>query len=175
MFTGEIKEIFANLIVNASGPWGAKIAQMAGVPLKIINNKGLLAIFANRINKKVINRLRMPGDADIFVPAHNVTIFGTTGVNIEDPNDFSLNRKELEGMLAEGKKLIPSIEDLRLIRAFSGSRPLYQESSVADKSGRNVTRGIAIFRPSSAGWNQRISHHYRREVNHLPLYGGKDS
>ncbi|KLT17972.1 glycerol-3-phosphate dehydrogenase [Neobacillus vireti] len=144
-FTGEEKDILAELVVNASGPWGAKIAEMAGIPLTMINNKGMLAIFNHRINKQVINRLRMPGDADIFVPAHNVTIFGTTGINVEDPNNFSLHRQELVGMLAEGKKLIPSINELRLIRAFSGSRPLYQESTVSDASGRNVTRGITLL------------------------------
>lgn len=145
IFSGEEKEIHSQLVVNASGPWGTKIAQMAGIPLRMINNKGMLAIFSHRINKQVINRLRVPGDADIFVPAHNVTIFGTTGINVEDPNDFSLNRQELEGMLTQGKKLIPNINEMRLIRAFSGSRPLYQESDTADASGRNVTRGIALL------------------------------
>lgn len=145
VFTGETKEIYANLVINASGPWGTRIAEMAGVPLRMINNKGMLAIFGNRFNRQVINRLRLPGDADIFVPAHNVTIFGTTGINVEDPNDFSLNRQELEGMLAEGEKLIPNINEIRMIRAFSGSRPLYQESTVSDASGRNVTRGIALL------------------------------
>ncbi|MCM3766742.1 anaerobic glycerol-3-phosphate dehydrogenase subunit GlpA [Neobacillus niacini] len=144
-FSGEEKEIYSQMVVNASGPWGTKLAQMAGIPLKIINNKGMLAIFSHRFNKQVINRLRLPGDADIFVPAHNVTIFGTTGINVEDPNDFSLDRQELEGMLAEGKKLIPTINEMRLIRAFSGSRPLYQEVAASDASGRNVTRGIALL------------------------------
>ncbi|MBT2699614.1 anaerobic glycerol-3-phosphate dehydrogenase subunit A [Bacillus sp. ISL-40] len=163
VFTGEKKEIFAQLVVNAAGPWGAEIAQLAGIPLRMINNKGMLAIFSHRINKQVINRLRMPGDADIFVPAHNVTIFGTTGMNVEDPNDFSLNRQELEGMLAEGKKLIPKINELRLIRAFSGSRPLYQESNVADASGRNVTRGVAL-----------LDHHTRDGLDGLvTITGGK--
>lgn len=144
-YTGETKEIFADLVVNAAGPWAGQIAEFADVPLHIINNKGMLTIFNHRINKQVINRLRMPGDADIFVPAHNVTIFGTTGINTEDPNDFSLDREELEGMMSEGKALIPNIENMRFIRAFSGSRPLYQEGDATDKSGRNVTRGIAIL------------------------------
>lgn len=145
VFTGEEKDIYAALAVNAAGPWGSQIAGLAGVSLHLINNKGMLAVFSRRFNKQVINRLRMPGDADIFVPAHNVTIFGTTGVNVENPNDFSLNRHELEGMLAEGKALIPAINDMRLIRAYSGSRPLYQEAAVNDASGRNVTRGIALL------------------------------
>ncbi len=163
VFTGEEKDIYCKLVVNASGPWGAKIAQLAGIPLQIINNKGMLAIFNHRFNKQVINRLRMPGDADIFVPAHNVTIFGTTGINVEDPNDFSLNRQELESMLAEGKALIPSINEMRLIRAFSGSRPLFQEAAVSDASGRNVTRGIAL-----------LDHHERDGLEGLiTITGGK--
>lgn len=145
LLSGTEKEIRADVVVNAAGPWGMEIAQMAGVPLKIINNKGMLVVFSHRFNKRVINRLRMPGDGDIFVPAHDVTIFGTTGINTEDPNDFSLSRPELERMLAAGKTIIPAINEMRLIRAYSGSRPLYQESAGHDSGGRDVTRGMALL------------------------------
>ncbi|WP_019153407.1 anaerobic glycerol-3-phosphate dehydrogenase subunit GlpA [Robertmurraya massiliosenegalensis] len=144
-YSGEETEIHGDIVINAAGPWGAKMAEMAGISLHLINNKGMLAVLNHRFNKQVINRLRLPGDADIFVPAHNVTIFGTTGINVDDPNDFSLNRQELEEMIEEGLALIPDLKEMRLIRAFSGSRPLYQESSVADDSGRSVTRGIALL------------------------------
>ena len=146
VYSGVEKNIYANIVINAAGPWGTQIAQMAGIPLHLINNKGMLAVFSHRFNRQVINRLRIPGDADIFVPAHDVTIFGTTGVNVTDPNDTSLDRQELERMLAEGQALIPSIHGMRMIRAYSGSRPLYQESAdLNDKSGRNVSRGIALL------------------------------
>ncbi|WML28859.1 FAD-dependent oxidoreductase [Neobacillus sp. OS1-32] len=146
VYSGVEKNIYANIVINAAGPWGTQIAQMAGIPLHLINNKGMLAVFSHRFNRQVINRLRIPGDADIFVPAHDVTIFGTTGVNVTDPNDTSLDRQELERMLAEGQALIPSIHEMRMIRAYSGSRPLYQESAdLNDKSGRNVSRGIALL------------------------------
>lgn len=144
-YTGEETEIRGDLVINAAGPWGSQVAELAGISLKLINNKGMLAVLNHRFNKQVINRLRMPGDADIFVPAHNVTIFGTTGINVDDPNDFSLNRTELEAMLLEGQEMIPRLPEMRMIRAFSGSRPLYQEAEVADDSGRSVTRGIALI------------------------------
>lgn len=143
--SGEEQDIYAQVVINAAGPWGMNIAKMAGVPLKILNNKGMLIVFSHRFNKRVINRLRMPGDGDIFVPAHDVTIFGTTGKNTGDPNDFSLDREEMEQMLSVGAGLIPSIHQMRLIRAYSGSRPLYQKAAGKGSSGRDVTRGMALL------------------------------
>jgi glycerol-3-phosphate dehydrogenase, anaerobic, A subunit len=142
---GEEQDIYAQVVINAAGPWGMAIAKMASVPLKILNNKGMLVVFSHRLNKRVINRLRMPGDGDIFVPAHDVTIFGTTGKNTDDPNDFSLDREEMEQMLSVGAGLIPSIHQMRLIRAYSGSRPLYQKNAGNGSSGRDVTRGMALL------------------------------
>ncbi len=145
-YTGEEKEIYADIVINAAGPWGGKIGEMAGVDINLINNRGMLVIFSHRFNKQVINRLRPSSDGDIFVPAHNVSIFGTTGVNVDDPEDTSLDRKELEGMLEHGYPVIPAIYDMRMIRAFSGSRPLYQEKvDPTDVSGRSVSRGMALL------------------------------
>lgn len=143
--TGEQKVIHAKLIVNAAGPWEMRIAEMAGCPFKLINNKGMLVVFSHRFNKRVINRLRLPSDGDIFVPAHDVTIFGTTGRNVTDPEDISLDREELSGMLTEGRALIPAIDTMRLIRAYAGSRPLYQADAAQTTGGRNVTRGMTLI------------------------------
>ncbi|GBF10444.1 anaerobic glycerol-3-phosphate dehydrogenase subunit GlpA [Tepidibacillus sp. HK-1] len=143
--TGEQIEIHANIVVNATGPWAARIAALAGSEVHMINNRGMLVVFHHRFNKKVINRLRKPGDADIFVPAHNVTIFGTTGVNVPEPDDFSLFREEVDKMLRDGKAMISDVEQMRIIRAFAGIRPLYQEKGAIGDSGRNVSRGMALL------------------------------
>jgi len=144
-YTGETTEIYADLIVNASGPWAAKVAELAGIHLEMINHKGLLTVFSHRFNKQVINRLRMPSDADIFVPAHNVTIFGTTEENVIEPDDLSIDRDELAAMLQEGSALIPELQSIRILRAFSGVRPLYQRKNRLEKSGRNISREMALL------------------------------
>ncbi|AOM82944.1 anaerobic glycerol-3-phosphate dehydrogenase subunit GlpA [Salisediminibacterium beveridgei] len=144
-YTNESVNIQTDFVVNAAGPWGERVTSLAGIEMKLINNKGTLTVLNQRINHQVINRLRMPGDADIFVPARDVTIFGTTGVNVKSPDDFSLNKEEISRMLEEGAALIPDVRKLRTIRAFSGSRPLFQEEGTNDASGRNVTRGMALI------------------------------
>lgn len=143
--TGEQIEIYADIVINAAGPWVAKIAGLADIHIDVVNNRGMLIVFNHRFNRHVINRLRKSGDADIFVPAHNVTIFGTTGINVEEPDDLSLDKKELMEMLEDGKSLVPELETLRLMRVFTGIRPLYQEQRVEGNSGRNISRGMALL------------------------------
>lgn len=145
LVTNEVIEIYANIIINAAGPWINKVAQLAGLDIHLVNNRGMLAVFNRRFNRHVINRLRKPSDSDIFVPSHDVTIFGTTGVNVDNVDHDTLERAELMQMLNEGKELIPDIEQIRLIRAFVGVRPLYQENNLKNDDGRNLSRDLALL------------------------------
>lgn len=145
LYTNEVIEVFSNIVINASGPWADKVAALAGIHFDLINNKGILAVFNHRFNNSVINRLRKPSDGDIFVPSHNVTIFGTTGVNIEEIDNIVMNKRELIDMLKKGKELIPEIDNIRLIRAYVGVRPLFKEKGLVDKSGRNLSRELALL------------------------------
>jgi glycerol-3-phosphate dehydrogenase len=46
-------------------------------------------------------------------------------------------------MLDEGEKLIPNLKHMRILRAWAGVRPLYQETEVADL--RDATRAYALL------------------------------
>lgn len=66
LVTNEVIEIYANIIINAAGPWINKVAQLAGLDIHLVNNRGMLAVFNRRFNRHVINRLRKPSDSDIL-------------------------------------------------------------------------------------------------------------
>ena len=51
--------------------------------------------------------------------------------------------EEVELLLREGCKLVPSLATTRIIRAYAGVRPLV--ASDDDPSGRNVSRGIVLL------------------------------
>ncbi len=46
-------------------------------------------------------------------------------------------------MLEEGEKLVPGFKDMRVLRAWAGVRPLYQEATVDDT--RDVTRAFVLL------------------------------
>ena len=74
----------------------------------------------------------MPSDGDILVPAHTVSVIGTTDVKISDPDHFAIEPWEVNLCLNEGDKLVPGFKDMRMLRAWAGVRPLYQETSARD-------------------------------------------
>lgn len=139
----EIVEIYADMVVNASGAWAGSIAGSVGVQVAIIPGKGTMIAVNHRIVNTVINRCKMPSDGDILVPAHTVAIIGTTDVKVEDPDHYAIEPWEVDLMMEEGEKLVPGFRNMRMLRAWAGVRPLYQETNVTDT--RNVTRAYVLL------------------------------
>ena len=142
---GKHVEVRGRVVVNASGIWGQRIAQMAGVNISMFPARGALLIFGHRVNKMVINRCRKPANADILVPDDTVCVIGTTSdrVPLDTVDDMRVTREEVDVLLHEGIKLAPSLATTRVIRAYAGVRPLV--ASDDDPSGRSISRGIVCL------------------------------
>jgi len=140
--TGEEKEIHAKIIVNATGAWADIVATLAGseVPLTLV--KGSLVITNHRLTNMVINRLRQPSDGDIIVPNEAVCLAGTTSLAIENPDNLLIEASEVDTIISEAGRTIPHFNNTRIIRAFSGVRPLLK-SKKADS--HEITRGFQII------------------------------
>ncbi len=135
--------IHADIVVNAAGAWVGKIAKSIGVEVHVIPGKGTMVAIAHRVLNTVVNRCKMPSDGDIIVPVHTVAIIGTTDVRVEDPEHFAIQPWEVQLMMDEGEKLVPGVKEMRILRAWGGVRPLYQETAVADT--RDVTRAYTLL------------------------------
>jgi glycerol-3-phosphate dehydrogenase len=143
--TGETLSLHAPVVVNAAGIWGQRIAEYADLSIRMLPAKGALLIMEHRINQHVINRCRKPSDADILVPGDTISLIGTTSQHI-NYNDIDSNRvtaEEVDILLREGEKLAPIMAKTRILRAYSGVRPLVASDS--DPTGRNISRGIVLF------------------------------
>ncbi|MDP8959781.1 MAG: anaerobic glycerol-3-phosphate dehydrogenase subunit GlpA [Actinomycetota bacterium] len=136
--------IGADLVVNASGAWAGKVAATAGVQVEIIPGKGTMVAVNHRVVNRVINRCKMPSDGDILVPIQTVAVMGTTDEKVQDPEHFAIEPWEVRLMLDEGEKLVPGFQQLRVLRAWAGVRPLYQETG-GEVDSRDVTRSYALL------------------------------
>jgi glycerol-3-phosphate dehydrogenase len=138
LVTGHDVEIHADLVVNATGPWSAKVARMAGVDVPIRPSPGVMLAVHGRLCNMVVNHLHRSGDGDIVVPQRGLSVVGTSSWVVEDPDDLDVPREHVRRMVEEGSKLIPAVREARFRAAWSAARPLIG-SKDAD-SGRELSR-----------------------------------
>lgn len=147
-------EITASVVVNATGPWARDTAalggaaQAAAVPVR--RDKGTMVVFNSRLVTTVVNRLRPPGDGDIFVPHGPVTILGTTSAVDDGPGRPSPTPGEVERILDQGRALVPNLDDAAPLRAYAGVRPLLVTAAEGGGSPGSTGGGVPGARGADA-------------------------
>jgi glycerol-3-phosphate dehydrogenase len=156
--TGDEEYIGCEIVINAAGGWAQPVAALAGVEVPVRCDRGALLIFNHCLVNRVVNRCRKPGDADILVPCGPVCILGTSSVTVPSPENLTVPPEEVQHLLALGAELIPALADARLLRIFTGARPLYVPKTAAGAGGRDISRNFALLdHASSDGVNGFIS------------------
>jgi glycerol-3-phosphate dehydrogenase len=142
---GSVVRVAPRFVVSAAGAWAGRVAGLAGIELAMLPGKGTMLIFNQRMTDTVVNRLHPPGDGDIMVPVHSVAILGTTEMTVDDPDRYSIGRDEVAALLDEGLQLFPDLRRMRLLRAYAGVRPLYQEETPEAGDGREISRAHVVI------------------------------
>lgn len=139
------RHLEAAVVVNAAGTWCGRVAAMAGAQIRMFPDKGTLLVFGERVSRMVLNRCRPVADGDILVPSESVSILGTTSkrVGVDELDRIRPTAEEVDLLLREGSSLVPSLPQTRILRAYSGVRPLIAVDG--DASGRSLSRGIVLF------------------------------
>lgn len=143
---GRSLEIRARITVNATGPWAGTLAGMAAVHLSMDLRRGAMAAWKGRLVRSAVQRLRLPGDADVILPRGGVTIGGTTEVPTDDPGDRGLGAGELEVMTAGLAVLLPWLQDKPATHAWSAVRPIFDpRQNVESGTARGLSRSFSVI------------------------------
>jgi glycerol-3-phosphate dehydrogenase len=153
--TGEERSVKADLIVNAAGAWTRELAALAGIEMDLTYSKGSLLITDQRLNQRVINRLRPASDADILVPGGTVSILGTTSIRIDSLDRIVPTVAESDTIVETASAMVPCLNTTRYIRAYAGVRPLV--GSRSKDGGRALSRGFALLDHAVDGIENLIS------------------
>jgi glycerol-3-phosphate dehydrogenase len=141
--TGEEGQISADLVVNATGPWAQRIADMAGVEVPVRCSPGVLVAVRGRWCTMVVNRLHRSGDGDIVVPQRGLSVIGTSSWVVDDPDELHLPEDHIRTMITEGTKLVPAVGRAELRAAWSAARPLIGDAG--SQTGRELSRTFKCF------------------------------
>ncbi|QLH75312.1 MAG: FAD-dependent oxidoreductase [Methanomassiliicoccales archaeon] len=152
MRNGDVDEVYPEIVVNAAGPQAAAVAKMAGINLGLTRDFGTLLVYNGRTVRRVINRLRPPSDGDIIVPSHTSMVAGTTSRRLRPSENGCPTRADVEKISKEASALVPSLETMRVIRAYGSSRPL-----ISSEGGRTASRGYKVIDHATDGVEGMIS------------------
>lgn len=142
--SGEEHRMGCTVVVNAAGGWAGQVAALAGAHVPVTCDKGTLLVMNHRMSRRVINRCRVPGDADILVPAGPVSLLGTSSMVVSGPDGLTTTRAEIEALVQEGARMVPELAEARVLRTFSGVRALYTPPR-AVAGGRGASRSFALL------------------------------
>jgi glycerol-3-phosphate dehydrogenase len=123
-----------DVAVNAAGHEFPAIQKNCGMHVQ--PDKGTILVTERRVCDVVLNRMRPPSDGDIIVPGHTTSLIGTTSAQ---SISTSPTRDEFRALMREASALLPSLKGVRVIRAFSGIRPL-----IGIGDGRSLSRDYRI-------------------------------
>ncbi len=142
---GQVSELKADLVINASGAWASKlINDRLGIKsIEMILSAGTMAVINRRFTKHIINRLREPSDGDIVVPFFNDSIIGTTAFIVDDPEKFDVDKEDISFLQKSGSEMVPILANYPVYRYYAGVRPLIAIGENEDS--RKATRDFKIF------------------------------
>ena len=152
--SGKQTVVEAELVVNATGAWAGEVAALLGAKINVVFSKGTLIITHHRINQSVLMHLRPPSDGDALIPGGTVSIFGTSSVTIDSPDDCYPTVAEVNHIIRQGASLLPVLEKTRFIRAYAGVRPLI---GLPGGDDRALSRDMALIDHRADGLENFIS------------------
>lgn len=126
--------IKADVVINATGHSCGAVKK--GLGMEVQPDKGTILVTERRVSDVVLNRMRPPSDGDIIVPSHTTSLIGTTSSR---STSIAPTRDEYRALMREVKALLPDKKEIRIIRAFSGVRPL-----LGSGDGRSLSRDYRV-------------------------------
>ncbi|MFL2133279.1 FAD-dependent oxidoreductase [Desemzia sp. FAM 24101] len=151
VLTGEVFEIQATVVINATGPWSDTIRKMSlpETESRMRPTKGVhLVVDKNRlpVNGPIYTDTGLQDNRMIFiVPRRNKTYFGTTDTDYQgDIADPQVTDDDVEYLLKAVNQRFPEVhltkEDIEA--SWAGLRPLISEGKGKDPSA--VSRGSSL-------------------------------
>jgi len=136
---GDETTIEAELVLNAGGPWGPDVAELAGEKLRLRPGKGVHLVFERRVSNLAIYARGVDGRDMFTFPHEQNSMAGTTDDDYYGDLDKIETREDEAAYVLEAmERSIPRIREHRVVHATQGVRPtLYGFGAYEDELSRD--------------------------------------
>ena len=149
------REVRARYVVNSAGLYADAVSAAFGAEAFTIKPRKGEYYLLDKMTKARPNRVIFPvptavSKGMLIIPTVEGTVLiGPTATSIEDKEDFSTTRRELEGILRSARTMVPAISENDVITSFAGLRPVSGDDFYIDLSTKapNLVHVAAIQSP----------------------------
>ncbi len=160
--TGEEGRISADLVVNATGPWAQRIADMAGVEVPVRCSPGVLVAVQAARTPWWSTGCTNPATATSSSRGRGLCVIGTSSWVVDDPDELHLPEDHIRTMITEGSKLVPAVGPRRAAGGLVGGPAVDRRRRQPD--GPRALTHLQVLRPRRAR---------RRGERSVTISGGK--
>jgi glycerol-3-phosphate dehydrogenase len=154
LFSGETKNVYADLIINCGGTWADKILNMATEKdfqaHKIKRSEGIHIITNKIAGNHVVSFQREDGGHMMIMPWRDHSLIGTTDKEYNgDPDEYCVSKESINDVIRAvndnfGKKI--SFADIK--HAYGGLRPLVDDQN---KGSYQTSRKYEVYDDAADG------------------------
>jgi glycerol-3-phosphate dehydrogenase len=136
---GDELVVEAALVLNAAGPWGPALAELAGERFRLRPGKGVHLVFERRVSNLAIYAKGVDGRDMFTFPHEQNSMAGTTDDDYYgDLDKIETREDEVAYVLEAMERSIPRIREHRVVHAIQGVRPtLYGFGAYEDELSRD--------------------------------------
>ncbi len=145
--TGRNVTFHGDIVVNATGAWAEKIADMAHVNVPVKPTPGVMVAYDQRLVQRVINRLCEPADGDIVLPQRRMAVVGTTSFEVSDVDYIPVIEDQVKMMYERAVQLVPAVAQAKMRGAYMSARPLIGTTV----EGRSLSRTFKCYNHHEQG------------------------
>ncbi len=139
--SGQNRDLYGDIVINATGAWAGQVAAMAGAHVPVIPTPGIMVAYNRRVVQRVLNRLNVPGDGDILLPQRRMAVIGTTSFTVDDPDYIPIDEAQVRLMHERAIELAPAVEHAQQRGVWMSARPLI----ASGMTGRSLSRTFKCF------------------------------
>ena len=132
--------LFADIVINAAGPWAGIVAQRIGIRIPVKPAPGVIVSLDARLTNIIINRLQPAGEGDIIIPQRNLSLLGTSVWLADDPEPLDIPRSHVRRMVTLCSQLVPKVSETPIHAAWSAARPLVVQNPTEEPT--KITRSF---------------------------------
>ena len=136
---GDETAIEAPIVLNAAGPWGPQVAELAAEKFKLRPGKGIHVVFERRLSNVAIYARGVDGRDMFTFPHEQNSMAGTTDDDYYgDLDKIETREDEVAYVMEAMERSIPRVREHRLLHAIQGVRPtLYGFGAYEDELSRD--------------------------------------